>query len=227
MSDSNSDIKGGFLSSLLMAYGMIPTMKDYSKASKKILNKYGNLHVLNITVYREPIQEFINKVLNIATLGSWQRAVKKYGYDRLFHLYIIVIVMDPKTNKQIAIRIEKNEIINVELADLNKLSNNKQIQSMNINRTVDLYFNTINMMLQKTKAKMGDDRFWSYNAFTNNCQTFIKYLLDSNDLLTPELLDFIDQNAEQIAKSVSKPVKYGVNTVTKLASKIRRIQNLI
>ena len=221
---TTDNIEGGFLSTLLTVYGMVPTMKDYSKSGKKVLRQVGNYKVVDIAICRKPIQEFVNKTLNATTLGSWQRAVRKYGYDKLFHLYIIVWVID-SNRKKIPILIEKNEIINIAYAtDKDIQGNESEIQYVEMKPE----FYVLNDMLQKTKDSMGSGKYWSYNAFKNNCQTFVKYFLDSNNLLTPQLLDFIDQKAEQISEdSVSAPVKFGVNVITTLASKLRRIQNLI
>ena len=34
-------------------------------------------------------------------------------------------------------------------------------------------------LLNETRKRMGDHKYFSYNAFTNNCQDFIKQLIDS------------------------------------------------
>ena len=214
-----NNVKGGlfpFYSLAQTAYNLIPIRKDYSSRIKTLLKQYGNISINKLTVMRKPIQGFVNTTLNAASLGQWQKAVKDSGYDNVFHLYIVV-----NLTNGINLVVEKNEIINVKVATSDDLSPSNG-QSMEVPNLLQGL--TIIVMLQKTKDSMGSDRYWTYNAFTNNCQTFIKYLLDANGLITPQLLSFIDQNVASIASSsLSSPVKAIANFTTTLASKLRTI----
>ena len=176
-----------------------------------------NISISKIVIYRKPIQKFVGTALNIATLGQWGKKMKQNGYDSVFHLYMIVTLING-TN----ILIEKNEVINIKQANA-KDTQPENGQAMQIEKAIPVGL-TINLMLQNAKDSMGKSRYWQYNAFTNNCQTFIKYVLSSNNLLTQQLLNFIDQNVEAIAnQSVSAPVQAVVNFTTTLASKLRTL----
>ena len=209
--------EGGVVPFLSSLYNATPIRKDYNSETKKLLNKVGNEPIEKIVVYRKPVQTFVNTALNATTLGKWGRAIKKYGIDKVMHLYMVAYLKNG-TN----VLIEKNEIINIKIASINDTQPEKA-QAMKVINNVPVGL-TLNVMLQKTKDSMGTDRYWQYNAWTNNCQSFIKYILSSNGLLDPKLLDFIDQNIEAIAnQSVSAPVKAAVNFTTTLASKLRTL----
>ena len=214
-------VQGGVMSLMSLAraaYNLVPVRKKYSSATTNFLNQSGNFPIVNITIYRKPLTSFVGTALNVASLGAWQRAVKKNGMDKVFHLYMIATV---QTNtQQLSVLIEKNEIINIKVATANDMQQTEGTY-MKVEQIPQGL--TVNVMLQRTKDKMGNDRYWTYNFQTNNCQTFIKYLLDSSGLLTPQLLNFVQQPIENIANSLSAPVKSIANFTTGIASRIRTI----
>ena len=57
---------------------------------------------------------------------------------------------------------------------------------------------TLNMLLEKTKAKMGDKKFFTYNAVSNNCQDFLLAFLQSNNLGTETNYTFIKQDTKSL-----------------------------
>eukprot|EP00952_Eustigmatos_sp_NYUAD-ZCMA_P007212 30629-Eustigmatos_ZCMA.PRE.1 len=57
---------------------------------------------------------------------------------------------------------------------------------------------TIQQLIDKTRDTMGPTKFSNYSASQNNCQDFIMSILQANDLLTPELTEFIKQDAQSV-----------------------------
>ena len=207
-----------FLSTI---YNLIPIRKKYNTTTTKFLNQYGNMPVQSIIIYRKPIVGAVNTALNMASFGQWGRAVKKNGYDKVFHLYMIATVKQ-SNGQPFNILIEKNDIINVVQAKPNDLLTDNGA-SMQVEQPMPANL-TVNIMLQKTKDSMGTNKYWEYNPWLNNCQVFIKYVLSSNGLITPQLLNFIDQNVEKIAsETLSTPVQALGHAVTTLASKLRTL----
>ena len=217
ISKHKNDEKGGILPFLYAAYKMIPIRKDYSPKIKKLLSNIGDKPITKIVMMRTPLQKYINTALNITTLGQWSKAVRDYGYDNIFHLYCLVYI-DGKPYK-----VEKNEIINIEPATQKDIILNKT-ESMNVNINYPNNL-TLNSMLLNTKSKMGEDIYWKYSAFKpNNCQTFMEYFLDANGLMTPQLLNFINQNIQNITKGfIYKPTKILSDIITTTASKFRTL----
>ena len=219
LSENPEHAKGGvlpFLSLLHSAYNLVPIRQDYSPAIKKVLNQYGNVPIQSITVFRKPIQKFVGTALNVASIGAWGRAVKKYSFDKVFHLYMIAYL----TNG-VGILIEKNEIINIKVASASD-EQKENGQFMKVSKPINGL--TINTMLERTKTALGVNRYWEYDFRNNNCQTFVKYLLASSNLIDNNLLNFVDQNVESIAKdSLSAPVQSFAKFTTTLASKLRTL----
>ena len=80
---------------------------------------------------------------------------------------------------------------------------------------------TINSLVEKTKAKMGDERFFGYEPLKNNCQDFIIALLDSVNAKFDR--DFVKQKVEQLAKTVPTwKQKEGKPTIDKVKSKAKK-----
>jgi len=142
---------------------------------KKLLSQYGDKQIEMITIYRKPIQSYINVVLNTLSLGQLNKNLREANYDKLFHLYMIV-----KLSYHEYILIEKNERINIH--KVNKIDN--MIENREINNINNL---TINQMLNNTINRIGNDNFYTYKSHSWNCQNFILNVLKSNNLLNNDL----------------------------------------
>ena len=78
---------------------------NYSKKIRDILMTIGRNKIKEIYIYRKPIQKFIKTFLNNVSFNQIEDNLKKYNYDDIFHLFLIV-----KTDNN-DILIEKNEIL--------------------------------------------------------------------------------------------------------------------
>ena len=59
---------------------------------------------------------------------------------------------------------------------------------------------TLNTLLENTKKRMGDEKFFTYNAVSNNCQDFLLAFLQSNNLGSHENYTFVKQDTEKLSK---------------------------
>lgn len=210
MSELQTDETGGILHLLPFAYSLtklIPLRKSFSNADEQLLRVYGNWKIGKMTVCRAPIQSFLNTGLNLLTMGKWEKAVKKFGYDKLFHLYLTMDLIPPVfRGKTVTVVLEKNETPRLYkmVAPPARGTECKPVQQA--------FNGTLNDLLKTTQAQMGDD-FWRYNSFTNNCQTQILNVLGANNLLTIPLQNFIKQDVESIAQELpdfSKSIIHGI-----------------
>ena len=178
-----------------------PRLDSYNNTSRKTLEQYGNLPIKSLTICRTPIMKVLDKTLNFLSLGKFSELKKKYGFDELFHLQLVANV----DNKNIVI--EKNEVINVNTSFKN--DSKTQTYQIPLNKTF-----TINEMLEKARNNVGDHLYFSYSAFTNNCQSYIKYLLEGEGLFTQQASDFLYQDIEELAKEMPQYVKTTANVLT-------------
>lgn len=180
---------------------------NYNNTSKKTLDEYGNLPIVKIAIYRTPINTTLNSALNFISLGKWNDLRKKYGFDKLFHLALVITVNKNGVNKNIIV--EKNETVNVSTT----------YKTNNETETIDIPLNnknyTILEMLEKTRNKVGNNKFFDYDAFKNNCQNFIKMVLEENGLYGQKEKDFLFQDIEALVKELPEYVKVITKGITK------------
>jgi hypothetical protein len=150
-------------------------------SARKQLEKIGNEKITSIKLVRTPLDSTTKLFLNIITLGQFDKITKKY-HDDLFHLTMWI---NGKYN------LEKNEVI--KFGTKNPIKNNSQTEDINVNKDID--FNTL---LEKTRKYMGDNKFTSYNAETNNCQDFILSILNANGLGTKQDKEFVKQDTKEV-----------------------------
>jgi hypothetical protein len=178
-----------------------PRLDSYNNTTRKTLEEYGNLPIKSLTICRTPIMKILDTVINFLSLNKFSKLKKKYGFDELFHLQLVANI----GNKNIVI--EKNEVINVNTS----FKNDSKTQTYQIPLNKEF---TINEMLEKARNNVGDNLYFSYDAFKNNCQNFIKYCLEAENLYSTQAGDFLFQDIEELAKEMPQYVKTTANVLT-------------
>jgi hypothetical protein len=77
---------------------------------------------------------------------------------------------------------------------------------------------TLNQLLDNGKKIQGDN-FFKYSAFNNNCQLFIKDILQGSNLYNPEINKFVFQDLttlENEARIASKVSDFITNTASRI-----------
>ena len=74
---------------------------------------------------------------------------------------------------------------------------------------------------------MGDNKFYTYSSFTNNCQDWVYSLLKSNNLLTPEIEKFVKQDTGELLKALPEYAETIANATTTGGSYINRFLQTI
>jgi len=174
---------------------------DFSPPIRKKLKEIGNLDIVSITIQRHPIKKLLRSLLDNLSFGEFE---KNNPYDELFHLKLVI-----KTSNGVVTTLEKEEVIRMNELKEKPFTNSLPIQ---IRRGMN-----INSMLDATRSKMGDHKFFSYSAYDNNCQVFIQSVLEANHLNTNETTDFVMQNTKQLFNNLTYLRKF-VNTVTDIGA---------
>lgn len=178
-------------------------------AVRNILEKQGDTVITSLRAIRTPLDMVTNAALNLVTLGAFNKAVKKSGYDSAFHLALVI-------NDKFVL--DKQEVIKLTTS----IPKGKDTQSKTIPLTKQGV--TIGQLLEGARKHMGDNKFTNYNAKTNNCQDFIIALLEGNGLMPkdPSIREFIKQDAEAIFKKLPKGTAKIAKGVTDFAAKANR-----
>lgn len=157
----------------------------YPPQMRRLLEKVGNEPVSSLTVARAPIQSAVKTLLNVISLGAYEKAVKDSNYDSMFHLSLFINDRYTLDKQQTVKFVEGRPPSNAEV---------KQVAL-----TSPL---TISELINRTKEIMGPKAFSTYDAHTNNCQDFILAVLGSNGFMTDELKSFIKQDADAVFRKL-------------------------
>jgi hypothetical protein len=159
--------------------------KKYDKKTASFLKKHGSADIETLVVRRAPVQEWINYTLNAISLGKWNRSRAQFDYDKMFHVSLIV-------NGQYAIQ----RVGRVSIAMKDPDRPGSEFRNVPLSPYGESL--TMNQMLQTTLRRVGEDTFFKYDSFRNNCQNFVYNLLVANNLMTPELQSFILQPLDKL-----------------------------
>ena len=191
-SDSDYEIEGTGFLDGYMNRGL-------SLKGQRMLKLYGSVPISKIVVVKNVVNPLITKTLN--TLSGQE-------FDRLYHLGIVVTLSNGKS-----IILEKNASINIS----DKFSmKNRDVIPVQIPNNL-----TLTQMVNNTSVQMGT-KFIPYSGNDNNCQHFIIAVLQSNDILTDNLEQFVKQKTDPIFEN--RPIlRKIVNTVTDLGGVVDNV----
>lgn len=169
--------------------GLITRLTQRPLSITNLLKTYGNNQILIIDICRQPITPAIKLIINFATHGDIERVVREYGYDNVFHLYCIITLDNGDT-----IRLDKNQRVHI---DINSTTINPEAVCKSIKLP---YPTTLTEFITKGE-KLGNQvgSFYRYSGHDNNCQKFIRVLLNASGVYS--LDSFIMQDAGALVKS--------------------------
>lgn len=196
-----------------------PKLDDFTNQSKATLAKYGDWRIIGIYIQRKPIMGILDKFFNILSFGKFEELKKKYGYDKLFHLQLgLMLAKNGQTKK---ITVEKNETIDITEESKSGVEPGSQVQIVPIqqNRAVNL-----TQMIDGTRKRYGDYTFFSYDPFSNNCQYFIRYLLETLGMYGEREKSFLFQDMVEFKKELPKWLPGFARGITDLGATVANIR---
>jgi len=174
------------------------TVKDvssqYPPQVKNILSQYGNNRIMNVEICKEVVSENTEFLLKaLAGSATWEAAKKKYGFDKFYHLFMIVTL-----DNGVRLHIEKNELIRVSTSP-RPCDNGLNLWSVNI---------PLSVLFERTRARIGDRDFFTYDPLGNNCQNFVNQLLRTMNLWNPTSKNFVYQDIKGLRSELPSYTKY-------------------
>ena len=155
---------------------------DYSPKVEKILERYGNKKVVQIKLKRKPIDQGFKFALD--NVFNLKKEIELKGYDNVFHLAMEYILED---GTRILNEKEEKLVIDMIINDKKYFNKVMVINLNNKNKTLLDYQNN-------AQQKFGNKKFFTYDTSYNNCQYYINYILDANNLKTPQTDEFVLQD---------------------------------
>ena len=178
---------------------------------RKWLEKNGSIPIAEMKVSRKPIIKAVDKVLNFISLGQYERIKGQLNYDDMFHLMLKFKLQ----NGQYYV-IQKNHVVEVDPIS----KSNYDEPGINVRLPhPNLPGPSIDALLYYAEKQYGPQRLWVYNARTQNCQRFLMDLLGSADFLTPEISQYILQDANTLIGGLPSITKKIIDRATDIASR--------
>ena len=180
------------------------------EAFEKLMKDHGGAFIRNITVYRAPVGNMLGNIVDWFTKGDLKKQMQEKGYDKLFHLSMVVQLSDGYT-----FTIEKNEKITIHDGDKRQFSGREEMEVFGpLKRGPSL-----NDFMQTGLRKMGEKDFFVYHPFDANCQDFIYGLLNANGMGGEKVKAFIKQDVDEVAKK-NPAISKLLGSVTDLAAAV-------
>ena len=188
---------------------------DYPPSAARALAEYSSWTVKELTLRRQAVGQPLNTVLDTVSLGTFSKATQEAGLSTLYHLGLACLVHSPATGDVITVLVEKNAVINIARTGAVP----QQEQSV---PTPDPPV-TFGEFMQRARAAAGDERFFKYSAFGNNCQDFVRGILSANGVLTSAADAFLKQNVEGVRSKIAPHTEAVANTLTDLGARFDRL----
>jgi len=183
---------------------LVNTYETYPFSFREMLKLHGNKIITSIVIVRSPISNILYQILNNLTLGQLDERLNDYNYNHLFHLKVII-------NNRYSIE-KQSTITFTSNSHVPPNSETREVKNIPHNLTIaKLCDNCLNVM---GKA------MFSYNAKQNNCQVFIRNLLEASNMQGNEI--FIMQDIKQIFQGFTTTRKI-MNSVTDIGNRLNML----
>ena len=180
--------------------------KEYSTQAKKFLKTHGAEHVKYLEIVRTPLSAGVNSLLNVVTVGAFNKAIEESSYDKMFHLAILI---ESESGKQY--QFEKNQTIR--LGNPHGITSETEHLKVVLPRQFEIW-----QLLARAEQKQGKEKYFHYTAFENNCQSFVMAVLQGSKLASAKITKFVKQDAIDILKKLPAYTERLANFLTDIAA---------
>ena len=147
---------------------------QYNKKSQKILDMYGDHKVTKIYLVRQPFSKFITFLLNIFTLYNYEKLINESQENFPYHILLVFEIKLPNNMRKLLL-LEKNNCINI--CENFLINNSQDIKTIKLKNKKY----TINSILKTTQTRVGNEKYFNWHLYKNNCQEFTKEILITLD----------------------------------------------
>lgn len=187
--------------------------KNYSPSARSYIEKNGGKDVVSFLVCRAPVNSMITGALNLISLGKFEEAQAEKGYDKFYHLSLVGTYADGKK-----FLIEKLSQVNIK-ACAGPPANSETMAAGSFAPV------KLGVLLDKARKATGDQGWFEYSAFDNNCQKFVASVLNACGGYTAAVKAFAYQDVKDLLKKQPAWVDKVARTATDLKSIAERVIN--
>ncbi len=145
---------------------------QYNKKSQKLLDLYGDYKVTNIYLVRQPFSKFITFGLNMFTLFQYDKLIKE-SHDNFPYHTLLIFEIELTNGLKKMLLLEKNNCINI--CENFFMSGCQEIKCLKLKSKTKKY--TIHSILNETQQRLGNEKYFNWHLYKNNCQEFTKEIL--------------------------------------------------
>jgi hypothetical protein len=198
----------GFMSKLTNLWSALTSNEHLPKKFRQFIKKHGRDKIQSLAMMRAPVAKPGVWAMELLTAGRWSEFKKRGGVDEVYHTSIII-------NGDIVL--EKLEKLEGRVdAGYSKMEG-AELYPIPVKGDI-----TIADFLEKGRRQMGT-AFYTYNAFTSNCQTWVMNMVSANGLLDAEGRKFIKQDIDQLIKELPALTKYAAVKITDVARDVGNV----
>ena len=172
-----------------------------------LLDKVGDKKIDTLEIFRRPLEKELTGALDFLTNDSVKKFLNKSNYDKLFHLGLII------NNKFI---FDKQE--NFHFEKMPKGFRKPNVEYSAVSNVPNI---TIKQLFRETRKKMGDNKFFGYDALKNNCQDFVVASLEAIGASFNK--DFVKQDLTDLVKRIPKWQQKFSTALIGVARDVKRI----
>lgn len=176
----------------------------FPKKFRYYIDKIGDFVPTDYVIARSPVQKYVSQLLNVISFGQFEKLMKKFNFDKFYHLYLIFTV----NGEQYVI--EKNEVLTISPYKVRE--GEERLELGNSPSAM-----TLKEALEKAIADYGQDRIVRYNPWTTNCQLFMKDFLSSLGLYSDQANTFVYQDVASLVSELNPYVKELAEDLTAVA----------
>ena len=207
MSDTNDKPVDG--DGLLDMESLLPNLP---RKVQNLYKKIKNEKIVELEIFRRPVGKAIEKALDAFSGGAVDKFFKNTNYDQLFHLGLII-------NKKFLYHKQENFTLETIPGGYKKFVKGKDLELKSVSGfSPDL---TVKKMFRDTRKLMGNDKFYGYSAFSNNCQRFVVKSLSAINAKFDK--KFVLQDLKKLSKNVPSFTRKLTNFFTDFARAARRV----
>jgi hypothetical protein len=167
-------------------------INDFSKYQREILKKYGKCKIKKLYLVRNPIIQYLKTLINIITLYNFNKQIEHYKKKMNKHFFYpnhTSVICEIETEKGIKKLILIEKTTSFKISTQFKVTHHQELKQVKIDKNW-----TIEKILNMTKERMGDKKFFNWHVCENNCQIFVKEILNTLNLCSKKNQNFLMQD---------------------------------
>lgn len=199
----------GFMSKLTNLWSALTSNEHLPKKFRQFIKAHGRDTIQSLAMMRAPVAKPGVMAMQLLTLGKWDEFKRRAGVDEVYHTAIIVngnIVLEKLEKLEGRVDAGYAKMPGAELYPVD-LGSKKM---------------TIAEFLEKGRRQMGT-AFYTYNAFTSNCQTWVMNMVSANGLLDAEGRKWIKQDIDKLIKELPELTKTAAVKITDVARDVGNV----